>query len=50
MNTCVKKTKKKGQIINTITLKQKVKCHFLKRNDCILEGGKQQKAFSLSFF
>jgi hypothetical protein len=32
---------KKGQIIKTLTLKQKVKRYFMKWGDYILEGSKQ---------
>ncbi len=31
---------KKIQIIKMMALKQKEKCHFMKRSDNILEGGK----------
>ncbi len=33
-----------------LTLKQKVKCHFMKRNDYVLEGNKQQNTSSFLFF
>jgi hypothetical protein len=45
----VSKNQKKGQIIKTLTLKQKMKRHFTKRDGCISEGGKQQIASSFSF-
>jgi hypothetical protein len=44
----VKKLAKKI-IIRMLTLKQKVKHHFMKQNDYILEGGKQQSVYSFSF-
>jgi hypothetical protein len=31
---------KKIQIIKTLALKQKVKCHFMKQGDYVLEGNK----------
>lgn len=43
-----KKTSKKI-FIRTLTVKQKVKHHFMKQNDCVLEGGKQQSVYSFSF-
>jgi hypothetical protein len=40
----------KIKITKTLALKRKVKCHFMKRGDYILEGGKHQNdsLFSLS--
>jgi len=35
--------------IRMLTLKQKVKHHFMKQNDYVLEGGKQQSVYSFSF-
>jgi hypothetical protein len=39
----------KIQIIKTLALKQKVKCHFMKWGDNILEGGKHQNNSLFSF-
>jgi hypothetical protein len=41
----VSKKEEKRQIIKTLTLKQKVKCHFMKSCDCISEGDKQYSDF-----
>jgi hypothetical protein len=32
---------KKRQIIKTLTLKKKMKHHFMKQGDCVLKGDKQ---------
>jgi hypothetical protein len=40
---------KNVQIIKTLVLKQKVKCHFMKRCDYILEGDKHQNDSLFSF-
>jgi hypothetical protein len=41
--------KKKAQIIKTLTLKWKMKQHFMKQDDYSLKGGKQHSASSFSF-
>jgi hypothetical protein len=46
----VLKNQKKGQIIKMLTLKQKMKRHFMKLDDCISEVGKQENASLFSFF
>jgi hypothetical protein len=48
-NDKCKKNQKKGQIIQTLTLKRKVKCHFMKWNDYDLEGEKEYNASLFSF-
>jgi hypothetical protein len=45
----VTKKQKNGQIIKTLTLKQKVKCYFTKQDDYVSKEGKQQSASSFSF-
>jgi hypothetical protein len=48
----------KGKIVKMLTLKRKMKCHFMKWDDYVLEGGKEHNTFSflsstsklLSFF
>jgi hypothetical protein len=46
----VSKNKKKWQIIQTLTLKQKVKHHYTKRGDGIFDVDKEQNDYSFSFF
>jgi hypothetical protein len=45
----VSKNKKKGQIIETLTLKQKVKHCYTKRNDGVFTVDKEHKNFSFLF-
>jgi hypothetical protein len=44
------KNKKKGQIIKTLTLKWKMKRHYMKRSDGISTASKEQNDSSFSFF
>jgi hypothetical protein len=41
--------KKKGQIVKMLTLKRKVKCHFMKQGEYVLEGDKDQNTSLFSF-
>jgi hypothetical protein len=43
------KNKKKGQVIITLTLKRKVKCHYTKQNDGIFAIDKEQNNSSFLF-
>jgi hypothetical protein len=45
----VSKNQGKGQIIKMLTLKCKVKCHFMKRDDYVSKGDKEQNTFSFLF-
>ncbi len=40
------KNQGKGQIIRMLTLKCKVKCHFMKQDDYVSKGDKEQNTFS----
>jgi hypothetical protein len=46
----VLKNKKKGQVIQTLTLKQKVKRHYTRRYDGVFTTSKAHNNFSFSFF
>jgi len=41
---------KKMKIIKMLALKQKVKCHFMKKSDNISSGDNHQSHFLFSFF
>lgn len=45
----VSKDHEKGQIIKTLTLKQKVKRHFMKWDVYVSEGGRTQSAYLFLF-